>query len=310
MNFDDIARRAATGAPKKIAVVGAHDPKILNALWRVAEAGIASGILIGDRSDIETVARVEKIDISAHDIWHMEHPETWVDAAMTLVKSGTVTAIMKGKITTAELMHQAIQKGLRQEGSLLTHVTAIEHPALGEDRLVLLTDAGLITFPTLEQRVQIIKNGVRVMQTLGIQTPNVAVLSISEEVNERVPPSVEAQKLKEMNAPGRPLHGFGIVDGPLDLFCAVDANIAALKGVSSRVTGNADILHCPNAVCGNLMSKAIIYFAKESRNGGCVVGGKVPVILLSRASSAMDKYCSILLGMIAMQDCNGENSTN
>jgi phosphate acetyltransferase len=100
-----------------------------------------------------------------------------------------------------------------------------------------------------------------------------------------------------MNRPGGELDGYGVIDGPFDLFSAVDVDLAAMKGLGGPVAGRADVLHCPDVVAGNLMSKAVIYFAPESRTGGCVVGGTVPVILLSRASSADDKYLSILVGL-------------
>ncbi len=297
MGFRQLEQRAQEASPKRIAVVCAHDRNALAAVGRAAEKGIARAVLIGDEEQIREKAAKIGVSLEGHVVTHETDPESAAKRAMSLVNDGGAQVIMKGKTTTASLMHVAIRDGIRREGRLLSHVAGFEHPKMGEDRLMILTDAGLVPFPTLEQRVQIIKNAVEVARSFGTEQPRVAVLSLTEEVSETIPISVEAVRLKEMNAPGGPLEGFGIIDGPMDLFAAVDAEIAALKGVNSEVAGAADILHCPNVVCGNLMSKAVIYFADESRTGGVVVGGKVPVILLSRASSAEDKYCSLLLGI-------------
>ena len=89
----------------------------------------------------------------------------------------------------------------------------------------------------------------------------------------------------------------GILDGPMDLGAAVDARAAAIKGVVSAVAGQADILHCPDVVAGNLIGKTLLYFAGPINVGGCIVGGRVPVVMLSRASTADDKYHSIIVGL-------------
>jgi phosphotransacetylase len=117
------------------------------------------------------------------------------------------------------------------------------------------------------------------------------------DVEEKIPVSVDAARLKAENRPGGALEGLGVVDGPLDLLAALDPEAARVKGFGGEVAGRADVLICPDVVAGNLMGKALIFFAPGNRAGGCVVGGTVPVILLSRASSADDKYCSIVLGL-------------
>ncbi len=297
MGFDELVAKARKKESRNLVIVGAHEAKLLKAVARAVSDGLAAAILLGDSGEIFRIAETEGIDLTSYTIEHIPDPHNAAEAAMEMVRGGTAGALMKGKITTSELMHIALASGLRREGRLLSHISGIEHPVLGKDKLILLTDAGLVTYPTLAQRVQIIRNAVDVMRCHGVSNPHVAALSLSEGIDNKIPSSVDAAKLKEMNSPGGELEDIGVIDGPLDLFSALDANSAALKGIESTVAGRADILHCSDAVCGNAMSKAIIYFAKDSRTGGCVVGGTVPVILLSRASSADDKYYSILMGL-------------
>ena len=77
----------------------------------------------------------------------------------------------------------------------------------------------------------------------------------------------------------------GIVDGPLDLDAAVDAEAARIKHISSPVAGLADVLLVPNIEAGNMVYKNLAFMA-DAQIAGLVVGARVPVILTSRADTA------------------------
>lgn len=294
-SFDEMSGSARANGAGVLAVVAAHDRNALAAVARAAKEGIARPLLLGDKDKILEIAKQDRIDLGGCETEHFPGATDAALEALSLVRKGSVRAIMKGKISTAELMGIALKHGLREKGRLLTHIAVFEHKIM--KRLVLMSDGGLVQHPTLEQRVGIIKNAVSVMRALGVEEPRVAALSSTEEVDERIRSSVDAAKLKEMNKPGGELEGWGIVDGPIDLLCALDPQSSALKGICGEVAGKADILHPPDIESGNLMGKAMIFFSEGVRAGGAVVGGAVPVVLLSRSSSADSKYCSILLGL-------------
>jgi len=295
MRFEDLERAVKTRAPRSLVVIGAHEENVLRGVARAAAEGIARPVLVGDRAQIERIAAREGIDLHDCAIEDVPDLDGAAMAAMEMVRAGEVGALMKGKITTPNMMHIGLKNGLRREGRVLSHLAAFDSPRLG--RLLIVTDSGIIPYPNLEQRVQIIRNAVEAMRSLGTPDPLVAVLAATEDVSERIPISMDAARLKEMNAPGGELEGCGVIDGPMDFFAAVDPEAAKVKGIGGEVAGRADILHCPDVVSGNLMGKAATFFPGEIRTGGCVVGGAVPIVLLSRASSADDKYCSILLAL-------------
>ena len=290
-----MAARARASEPRKLVVVGAHESNILKGVARAAADGIASPILLGDRSEIEKIASSQDIDLTGHEIVDIADTTEAAQASMEMVRAGEVNALMKGVIPTPDFMRIGFKNGLKREGRIISHLPAFDHEKTG--RLLMISDSGIVPFPTLEQRVQIIKNAVDAMRALDVPEPRVAVLAATEEVSDKIPISQEAVALRKMNSDGGELAGFGIVDGPLDFFAAIDPEAAAVKGIGGDVAGRADILHCPDVVAGNLMGKSMIYFSRTMRTGGCVVGGAVPIVLLSRASSADDKYCSILLGL-------------
>ena len=70
------------------------------------------------------------------------------------------------------------------------------------------------------------------------------------------------------------------------------------------LTASIDVLvpsyrsgHVPNVEAGNIVAKALLYFAR-ARMAGLVVGAKVPIIISSRADSAETRYLSLAMAVI------------
>lgn len=80
--------------------------------------------------------------------------------------------------------------------------------------------------------------------------------------------------------------------------CAVSKEAAKLKGFESEVAGDVDVLLAPNIHAGNFIGKMLTCTC-GARMAGCIVGGKCPVVLTSRASSADEKYLSIVVAAAA-----------
>jgi phosphotransacetylase len=295
MGFADLAAAIRAGGPRSLAVVAAEDAAVLAAATRAAADGIAEPILIGDPEAIRRAAEAAGVAIGGLAIEAAEGGEAAVLAALRLVRDGRAGALMKGALSTPELLRVGLQHGLKRPGKLLSHITLFDHPRF--DRLLLMTDGGVVPFPTFEQRIRILENAVAALRALGVPSPRIAGLSSTEVADAKIPSSLEMARLEAMFAPGAALAGLGAFQGPLDLFSALDADAARKKGLVGPVVGRADILHCPDVVAGNLLGKAMLLFAEGMRSGGCVVGSAVPIVLLSRASPPDDKYCSILAAL-------------
>jgi phosphotransacetylase len=109
------------------------------------------------------------------------------------------------------------------------------------------------------------------------------VLAAIEIVNTKMQATLDGAILAKM-ADRRQIVG-GIVDGPLDLDAAVDAEAARIKRIVSPVAGVADVLVVPNIEAGNMVYKNLAFMA-DSQMAGLVVGARVPIILTSRADAA------------------------
>ena len=82
------------------------------------------------------------------------------------------------------------------------------------------------------------------------------------------------------------------IDGPLALDNAFSKKSCEIKGIKSKVGGDADIAIVPNIEAGNIFYKLMSYLA-GARTAGIIVGAKVPIILTSRSDSDDTKYLSI-----------------
>lgn len=292
--FAELIEEAKRVGPKSIVVAAAQDPEVLQAAQDAEQMGIATFILVGDRETLRQTARQNNLDITRMMI--VDEPDARLAArkAMELLGLGHADVGMKGKIETGDFLRAALDRevGLRV-GRLFTHVAVFEIP--GFERLVFVTDSGVVVAPTMEQKVEIVQNAIGVAQKLGVETPKVAILAATEMVNPKIPTTLDAANLSKMADRGQ-IRG-AIVDGPLALDNAISAESAAIKGIRSEVAGTADILVTPDVEAGNMLAKAITYFAK-GKMAGVVVGAKAPLVVASRSDPHETKLVSIALGVI------------
>jgi phosphate butyryltransferase len=277
-----------------VAVAAPHEPEILQSAQDAQNEGIATCTLVGDRDLIRKLAAEQRIDITKMMLIHEPDPKTAARKVMELLRMGHADLAMKGKLETGDFLRAALDRemGLRT-GRLFTHVAVFEVP--GFDRFLFVTDSGVVVAPTLEQKVEIVQNAIMVAQRLGVKEPKVAILAATEMVNPKIPTTMDAANLAKMADRGQ-IQG-GLVDGPLALDNAISPESVAIKGIKGAVAGVADILVTPDVEAGNLLAKAITYFAK-GKMAGVVVGGKSPLIVASRSDPHETKLVSMALGVL------------
>lgn len=285
---------ALQGGPLRLAVACAQDSYVLTAVMKAARMGLVRPVLTGDEEAIRGILAELHEDLGDIPIHNAPDKQEACLLAARLVRDGEADLIMKGIVDTAVIMRAVLNRemGLRGDG-ILSHDLVLEIP--GYDRLFHVTDSALNIAPTLKDKVSIINNAVRVAHALGNECPRVAALCAVEKVNEKMPCTVEAAQLTEMNRAGE-IAGC-VVEGPLALDNAVSADAAEHKGIKSEVAGRADILLAPDIEAGNLLNKSIEYFAR-AKKAGVIMGAKVPVALTSRASSAEAKLNTIALACL------------
>ncbi len=298
--FDSIIAGVKECGRKKIAVSVAQDEAVLEAVREAKKRGIADAVLVGDEEKIRGIASSMGMDLGDYEIIHEPDVVAASLKAVKLAHDGVVDMYMKGIIDTKNFLKSVLDKevGLRTGGAL-SHVCVFEIP--GVDRLLFLTDVAFMTYPTLEDKVHIIRNTLPVCRACGIDLPKVAPLAAVEVVNPKMPVTVEAAELTRMCGEGK-LAGC-IVDGPLSLDLAIDPEAAKHKGATDRkIQGDADVLLFPDIHAGNLVYKALVHTVPGVKNGCILTGTKVPVILTSRSDTFETKVNSIALAAVVAQE--------
>ena len=292
--FAELLEAAKSRGPKTVAVAAGHQSEVMLAGLDAEVAGLAEVVLVGDTDQIKKIADDENFDISRMEMIHAARSRDAAWQVMRLVSDGQAEIAMKGKVETSDFLRAALSRDLNlRTGRLFTHVAVFEIP--GFDRLIFISDAGVTVAPDLEQKVQIVQNAIDVARALEINQPRVAVLAATETVNPKIPTTLDAANLSKMADRGQ-IKG-GLVDGPLALDNAISPESARIKGIRSEVAGYADILIAPDIEAGNVLAKAITYFA-QGKMAGVVVGARCPLILPSRSDTREAKLISLALGVI------------
>ena len=294
-SFDDLISKVSGCGMKKVAVAVAQDSAVLEAVAAAKERKIAEAILVGDADKIKEVAAQINMDLNGFEIIDEKDDYAAALKAVELVHNGKADMYMKGLIDTKSFLKSVLDKevGLRT-GKTLSHVCVFE--IKGIDHLLFLTDVAFMTYPTLEDKVNIIENTVDVCHACGIPNPKVAPLAAVEVVNPKMPVTVDAAELTKMCEEGK-ITGC-VVDGPLSLDLAIDPAAAKHKGAEGRkIVGDADILLFPDIHAGNLVYKALVHTA-QVKNGNILTGTKAPVILTSRSDDFETKVNSLAIGAV------------
>jgi phosphate acetyltransferase len=292
--YERLLERCRLLAPALAAVAHPCDETSLRGAIEAAERGLLTPILVGRREKIEAIAKQLGIDISHYDIVDSPHSHAAAETAVRLVREGKAELLMKGSLHSDELMSAVVARdtGLRT-ARRISHCFIMDVPTL--EQAIIITDAAVNIFPTLEDKVHIIQNAIDLAHALGKARPKVAILSAMETVNPKLPTTIEAGALCKMADRGQ-ITG-GILDGPLALDNAINLTAAKIKKIDSPVAGQADILVVPDLEAGNMLAKSLSFLA-DADAAGIVLGARVPIILTSRADSVMTRLASCAVAVL------------
>ncbi|TCL42269.1 phosphate acyltransferase [Harryflintia acetispora] len=290
--FDQlIARVKSSRRQFRVAVANAGDAHTLEAVLLACREGVVSPILVGDRAEILRICKEQSANFPAEDIVDAAGAPEAAAKAVELVREGKADFLMKGKMDTGVLLKAVVNKetGLGT-GNLMSIFLLAQLP--NYHKLVAVVDGGMVPYPTLEQKKGIIENTVGALRDLGYESPKVGVLACIEKVNPKMPETVEADALKQMNRAGEIQNC--IVEGPVSYDCAMSREIAGLKGFDSPCAGDCDALIAPDIHAGNILTKAL-HVTGGAATAGFIVGAKCPIVMSSRGSEPEEKFMSIIL---------------
>jgi phosphate butyryltransferase len=279
---------------RRVAVPMANNEEIIGAIGKALASGLAGFVLIGPEAKIRSLEKDEGVDLSGAELVEETDATAACERAADMAAAGEAHVLMKGLVQTSDFMRSILKRGrgLVGEGGLLSHVALCDVD--GYDRLFLITDAAITTYPDAAQKRLIVENALSCATALGIEHPRVAMIAPVEKVSDKIPSTTDAVTVIETYS-GDPRLEIG---GPFGLDVAIRPDAAAIKGIGGPVAGHADILVTPNIDAGNVLYKALTGFA-GARVAGIVAGASVPVVLTSRADSEASKLDALRFALAA-----------
>ncbi|KAF2958949.1 phosphate butyryltransferase [Thermotoga sp. Ku-13t] len=282
----------ARGLRKKIVVAGSNDDVVLSALKMALEHSIVEPVLVGPEVETKALAERVGLDLSRCELIDCQKDQSARVAVEVVSERGEL--LMKGSVKTGDLMKVVLEDQYNlKTGSTITMVSVFDVPTY--HKLLAISDAGMIIAPTLEQKIDMINVSVKVVKKLGIEKPKVAIVGAIEVPNVKMPATLDAAVLSKMSDRGQIKDC--IVDGPFALDNAISKEAAEHKKIESPVAGDADILIMPDIEAGNVLYKALVFFANATV-ASVILGARIPIVLTSRADSDRTKLYSIALAAI------------
>ena len=293
--YEALLVRCRSLEPVTTAVAHPCERTALAGAIEAAEKGLIVPILVGPAAKLREIASANGIQLGQTRIVDAPHSHAAAAKAVELVRQGEAELLMKGSLHTDELLGAVVARetGLRT-GRRISHVFIMDVPTY--HKVLIVTDAAINIAPTLEDKVDICQNAIDLAISLGLKEPKVAILAAVETVNSKMQATLDAAALCKMADRGQ-ITG-GLLDGPLAFDNAISKEAAKIKGITSAVAGDPDILLVPDLESGNMLAKQLSFLANAD-SAGLVLGARVPIILTSRADSVRSRIASCAVAMLA-----------
>ena len=289
-NFDQIVERAKQSFRKeRVVIAGADSENILLGTFAAQDAGFATPILVGEPDKI--LPMLEKLGLSEkpYRLVATQPGNNVVQAAIDLINRGEGDVLMRGNTQTREFLMPLLEESnhLRTDKRLI-HIDLGSMPEY--PKLIAIGDVTATIEPDLQQKKEIIRDMTEMLESVGYDRPNIALLSMVEKVSFHMTDTIDAQRLVMEHAQ-RPLANCNLV-GPIAYDLILSKEAARLKGYENPFCGDFDGIVVPSLLAGNLIVKCWQMHA-HARTCGVVIGAKVPVVLTSRSDHQEVPFLSL-----------------
>lgn len=289
-DFDFIIERAKSlKKPARVVVTGAYIENILKAVFQAEADGFCRPVLVGSEDRILAVLERLGLKDRNYDICNVAEGDDLVQHAIDIVNAGMGDILMRGNTSTRSFLMPILNKNNKLvKNHLVSEVALVKVPYYS--KILALADVSVSVNPSVEQRKEIVRNTVEVLNSLGIQQPNVAVLALAETPSFHMRDTVEAQNIVRDHEID-PIANCNLV-GPITWDLIVSKEAAAAKDYNCPLCGEFDAVVMPNVMAGNLTMK-VLSMSAMNNTCGVLAGTTVPVAMTSRSSSVERTYLSL-----------------
>ena len=194
-DFDTIVEKAkARQTPARVVIAGADVENILLGAFDAEEDGFVTPILVGNRKKITDMLDRLGLADRKYDLQPVSDDVNVVQYSIEMILAGKADVLMRGNTQTRDFLMPVLNKGnhLLSHG-LMTHVVMLKIPDC--EKITAISDVTILVEPSIEQRKEVIKNMVRALRLIGVENPNIALLSLVEKPSFHMRDTVEAQTL-------------------------------------------------------------------------------------------------------------------
>jgi phosphate butyryltransferase len=274
-SFDQIREEAKAKGKKRVVIAPVPTEMDFSALSAALAAGLITPVAVGSSDALSGWVKGEGKRASEIEIIEEADSAKALGIATGMLKKGEADILMRGAMDPNRFLQTVLdkEKGLLKE-RLASLVSVFDPPAV--ERVTMVTDTYVNSFPSIVEKITITENVIRLAGVLGYTSPKIAALSAIEQVNPAIPSTLDAAILSKMAERGQ--FGSVVLEGPLDIDCAVNRRAATRKGVHSAVTGQGDIYLVPNVEAGYLMAQLSVFIGKTPM-ACALMGVSHPVVL-------------------------------
>lgn len=319
MQFLDKIYKRAKAVKKKILLPEGEEVRVLKAVNSILKEGICYPTLLGDPERIAKIAKSEGVDLKAVEIIDRrnykkldeyvalfcevrKHKKIKPDDARKLivenpsfysalaVRSGDFDGFVAGASTTTRDVAKATIYCIGPADDIATisssSIVILADKTLGSNGVFIFADTGIVPDPTAEQLSDIAISTTKMARLLLDDEPRVAMLSYSTKGSGGLGTSI----LKVQKATALVIEKYPelLIDGEVQLDCAIVPEVSRRKDPNARIGGRANVFIFPNLDAGNISYKLAERLAKARAIGPILQGLRNPASDLSRGCDVQD----------------------
>jgi Phosphotransacetylase len=310
--------------PKRVVFPEGEDIRILKAARQFANRKLGVPVLLGSKETISKMAQdneisldgIRIIEISKSDDYEAlrvilkgmpkfrQSDDSSLDSflnspgyfAALMLATGRADAMVSGVTQTAANSLRPVFQIISRQPSIKTisSMTIVEtnKPEMGANGVIFLADCGVVPEPDENQLSEIAITTARLANHLTDVQSKVAMLSFVSKIN--VAKTKSVMKMKSATALAHKLardNNLDIeIDGELQVDAALLPESARIRGISSSVAGQANVLVFPDLNSGNIASKFISVIGCVRTYGQILTGLNKPVAEIPRGAIVEDIY--------------------
>jgi len=273
--FQDLIERARKGGPRRLVCILPGREEDIACIRQAADAGLVHPVFIGASAECARVLPAEVHPAAVCEVIDAPDAGAVLSAALRLMREGRGDILMQGACEQQFFFDAVCRKGSGLMRDSLVSYQSLFRPGGGRKAFI-ITDSYIHNYPSLREKQHIVTQALELARVLDIEAPKVAALAAIEQVNTKIQSTVDSAILSKMSERGQ--FGDAVIDGPIDIDCALTRSAARRKGLTSLVTGDVDIYLVPDVESGYSFVEMLAFIGRMPAIG-VLMGTVKPVIL-------------------------------